>query len=309
MPIDNNKYQQVIEHMEAVSAATRQSGGETVAKRALLDMYCAADPSISTIKSRVYPVIAHDGESSVAAEWVIAENSEPSKRLLYIHGGSWMAGSPASHRSITSRLAELTGCEVLAIAYRLAPEFPFPNGLNDCIASFKWLLKNSRQGQSNAEKIYVSGDSAGGNLSLSLVLALQEQKVRSPDAVAAISPATSLDFLSPTINTNKTTDPIINADLLPLVVENYTQGADVKDPLLSPAKGDLSALPPTLLQTGEREVLLGDSIIFADAAKEQGSIVEVDLWPDMPHVFQGFTPFLPEANLALEKISEFLLAN
>ncbi|WP_299981185.1 alpha/beta hydrolase [uncultured Pseudoteredinibacter sp.] len=309
MPIDNNKYQQVIEHMEAVSAATRQSGGETVAKRALLDMYCAADPSISAIKSRIYPAIASDGELSVTSEWVIAPNSQPGKRLLYIHGGSWMAGSPATHRSVTSRLAELTGCEVLAIAYRLAPEFPFPNGLNDCIASYKWLLENGHNNKGAAEKIYVSGDSAGGNLSLSLVLALQEQGLRKPDAVAAISPATSLDFASPTISSNKAVDPIINADLLPLVVENYTQGADVNNPLVSPAKGDLSSLPPTLLQTGEREVLLGDSIIFADAAKEQGSEVEVDLWPDMPHVFQGFAPFLPEADLALEKISEFLLAN
>ncbi|MBB6520356.1 alpha/beta hydrolase [Pseudoteredinibacter isoporae] len=309
MPIDDQKYQQVIEHMEAVSAATRQSGGETVAKRALLDMYCAADPSISAIKSRIYPVIASDGDLNVTSEWVIAPNSQAGKRLLYIHGGSWMAGSPATHRSITSRLAELTGCEVLAIAYRLAPEFPFPNGLNDCIASYKWLLENERTDQKKAEKIYVSGDSAGGNLSLSLVLALQKEGIQLPNAVAAISPATSLDFASPTVHTNKAIDPIINADLLPLVVENYTQGADVSDPLVSPSKGDLSQLPPTLLQTGEREVLLGDSIIFADAAKEQGSEVEVDLWPDMPHVFQGFAPFLPEADLALEKISEFLLAH
>ncbi|MCV6615040.1 MAG: alpha/beta hydrolase [Cellvibrionaceae bacterium] len=306
MPIDQAKYDQVIAHMEAVSAATRASGGETVAKRALLDMYCAADPSISAINSRIYPAIACDGDLSVVAEWVIAPNSSPAKRLLYIHGGSWMAGSPASHRSATSRLAELTGCQVLAIAYRLAPEFPFPNGLNDCIASFKWLLQNSHDGAGKAEKIYVSGDSAGGNLSLSLVLALQQQGLRLPDATAAISPATSLDFQSETIQANKAIDPIINADLLPLVVQAYLQGQDPSEPLVSPAKGNLSQLPPIMLQTGEREVLLGDSLIFAEAAKAQGSEVKLSLWPDMPHVFQGFAPFLPEAEQALAEIASFL---
>lgn len=309
MPIDQKKYQKVIAHMESISAATRESGGATVAKRALLDMYCAADPSILAIKSEVSPAIAKDGDLSVAAEWVIAPNSEPNKRLLYIHGGSWMAGSPASHRSITSRLAELTGCVVLSIAYRLAPEFPFPNGLNDCVASFKWLCENHPHGQSTADKVYVSGDSAGGNLSLSLILKLQQEQARVPDATAAFSPATDLTFSSDTIEKNNAIDPIINAELLPLVVQNYLQGGDPKDPLVSPARGDLSNLPPILIQTGEREVLLGDSFIFADAAKAQGSEVELDLWPDMPHVFQGFGPFLEEAEDALNRVARFMLAH
>lgn len=298
-------YKKVIAHLQRISAATRQSGGETVAKRALLDMYCAADPSIAAIKSEISPAIANWDELAVSCEWVIAPNSDANKRLLYIHGGSWMAGSPASHRSATSALAELSGCSVLAVAYRLAPESPFPAGLNDCTAAYRWLEANGPEGEAKATALFVAGDSAGGNLSLSLLQVLKQLGLAQPNAVAALSPATNLHQPYPSVQANKDIDPIINADLLPLVIANYLQGADASNPLVSPVLGELGELAPTLVQTGEREVLLDDSRYYAEKAAKQGGKVILELWPEMPHVFQGFSPFLPEATQALENIAEF----
>lgn len=309
MAQDPKAYKKVIAHMQRISAATRQSGGEAVAKRALLDMYCAADPSIAAISSEISPAIAKWDKLTVTCEWVLAPNCDNSKRLLYIHGGSWMAGSPASHRSVTSTLSELSGCAVLSVAYRLAPEFPFPAGLNDCVAAYRWLQANGPEGESEASLMFVAGDSAGGNLSLGLLQALKQQGLTQPNAVAAISPATDMRMGNPSIQANKDIDPIINADLLPLVVANYLQGGDPEDPLASPILGDLSELAPTLVQTGEREVLLDDSRFYAEKVTEQGSHLILELWPDMPHVFQGFAPFLPEASQALENIAEFFAEN
>jgi len=294
---------QVIEHMNSIYESTLRSGDSVVAKRQLLDLYFAAAPSVLTVDAQLKPAMFE----SVAGEWLLTDDSVCDTRILYLHGGSWMAGSPSSHRSVTSRIACDTGCAVLSIAYRLAPEHPFPAGLEDCLSAFRLIIDNGPHGPAKAKKIFVMGDSAGGNLALGLLQTLKSTSSRLPDAVVALSPPTDMCMNSPSIWLNKDIDPIINAYLLPMIVNNYLQDrAPKEDPRVSPIYGDLSGLPPILLQTGKREILLDDSVRFAEAVHAKGGVVELDLWDDMPHVFQGFAPILPEATRALKKVAAFL---
>ncbi len=294
----------VISHLTTITELSITTGNHPIHKRALLDMYFAASPEILAIEAEIHPVLVGD----LACEWVVAEKADNQRRILYVHGGSWMAGSSISHRPLTARLSKLCGCPVLAINYRLAPEFPFPNGLEDVIHGIQWLRTHAPGGESPADRVFLMGDSAGGNLSLAAMLALVEQPKNQPDACVLLSPATDLNYTRKGFGENCDNDPIINAKALPYIVAKYVQEqADLKNPLVSPIHGDLSSLPPTLIQVGEREILLEDSIQLVDTAKAQGNTdIEISRWPDMPHVFQGFAPLLAEANEALNEISEFL---
>jgi len=297
--------QSVIEHMRRIAEMSITSGAHALHKRALLEMYFAATPEILTVSANVRPVLV--GE--LASEWVLPEGYNPRRRLLYLHGGSWMAGSSSSHRPMISRLASLTGCAVLAINYRLAPEFPFPAGLEDAIHAFQWLQSNGPDGPLAADALFIAGDSAGGNLTLATTLALKQGGQMLPNACVVFSPATDLNYEREVVAERAALDPILNAAALPYIVANYVQGqSNLKDPLVSPIHGDLANLPPTLLQVGDAEILFDDGVRFVEAAKAQGSDVRLSVWPDMPHVFQGFGPLLPEANQALAEVAEFIQA-
>ncbi|WP_317932469.1 alpha/beta hydrolase [Halioxenophilus sp. WMMB6] len=293
----------VVEHMQRISELSLSSGPHTMQKRALLDMYFAAAPEILTVTARMLPVLV--GE--LACEWLIPDECDLSRRVLYLHGGSWMAGSSSSHRPLIARLAVATGCPVLAVNYRLAPEFPFPAGLEDAIHAFQWLAGHSPEGEQPADKLFIMGDSAGGNLTLASMLALKQGGKRLPDAAVVFSPAANLEYERAEAQELDPRDPILNAKLLPFIVANYVQEqANLKDPLVSPLYGDLAGLPPTLLQVGDAEILYDDGCSFAEAANAQGSQVQLSVWPDMPHVFQGFAPLLPEAVQAIDELANFI---
>lgn len=292
----------VVSHMQRLAQMSVSSGPHALHKRALLEMYFAAGPEILTIEATPRPVAV--GE--LAAEWLLPEAGDSKRRMLYLHGGSWMAGSSSSHRPLIARLAKLTGCAVLAINYRLAPEFPYPAGLEDAIHAFQWLQTNGPEGESPADTLFIAGDSAGGNLTLATMLALKQGGKVIPDAAVVFSPATDLNFDRPEIAARDELDPILNSDVLPLIVANYVQQrSNINDPLVSPICGDLGQLPPTLLQVGEAEILYDDCLRFAEAAQAQGAALELSCWPEMPHVFQGFAPLLPEATEALVEVQAF----
>lgn len=292
----------VVNHMNRLAQMSVTSGAHPLHKRALLEMYFSAAPEILTVVAESRPVLV--GE--LAAEWLLPSQGNPKRRMLYLHGGSWMAGSTSSHRPLIARLADLTGCAVLAINYRLAPEFPFPAGLEDAIHAFQWLQTHGPDDNDTADTLFIAGDSAGGNLALATTLALRQGGKVMPNAVIAFSPATDLNYERPVVAERDPLDPILSALALPYVVANYVQErSNLNDPLVSPVFGDLSEMPPTLLQVGDAEILYDDGVRFAEAAKAQGSAVELSLWPDMPHVFQGFAPLLPEANEALEEVQAF----
>jgi epsilon-lactone hydrolase len=255
--------------------------------------------------------------AGVPGEWVLAPGADSARRTLYIHGGAYVMGSPKSHRTLTSRFSALTGGAVLAIDYRLMPEHPRRAGIEDCRSAYRWMLENGPHGREPARTVFVAGDSAGGNLTLSLVAWLRDQGLRAPDAAVALSPATDSTLGSPSLKANLQTDAMLGPLLGGLTrvprslllwagwLQNRIRPCD---PVISPVYGDLSNLPPVLVQASEVEILLDDSCRYVNRAQAAGSPVRLQTWGHMVHVWQIFNPELPEANEALEEIRKFLAA-
>ena len=255
------------------------------------------------------------GSPAPRGEWVIAPNAAPSRRILYIHGGAWMAGSPRSHRAITDRLSELAGACVFAVDYRLMPENRYRDGLRDCQDAYRWLVANGPDGTAPAEFMAVAGDSAGGNHTLSLIAWVKEHDLQQPDAAVALSPATDLTFTAPSLRNNVKTDPLLGPPFRPLTrlpLPLLWWGTFLlfrvspSNPLVSPLRADLSGLPPTLIHVSDSEMLLDDARRYTSKAREAGSPVTLRIWPGMFHVWHIFTPRLPEADEALKEIGNFL---
>lgn len=253
----------------------------------------------------------------VPAEWVRAPGSDGTRRLLYIHGGAWIVGSPRSHRTITSRLAELSGGVVLAIDYRLMPENRRIAGIEDCRTAYRWMLANGPDGAAPASAVFVAGDSAGGNLTLSLINWVRDQGLRAPDAAVALSPATDATMSGPSVRTNLHSDVMLgplfgNLAKVPAALLLWGGWANTRinprDPVVSPLFADLSRLPPVLVQASTAEMLYDDARRYVNRAQAAGSPVKLQSWDHMVHVWQIFNPQLPEANQALEEIGKFLNA-
>jgi acetyl esterase/lipase len=271
--------------------------------RALIDEYSRVDDSTS--KSGASATALCIGR--IPCEWLLACNSVSSSRLMYVHGGSWISGSLQGYQAHAGRLAQETGCCVLNVDYRLAPENAFPAGLEDCDRALDWMLHNGPVEAGAAESTFIAGDSAGGNLILALLLMRRDQGKPLPSAAIALSPATDLTWSSPSIVNRADIDPILRPQRLGAVVQAYLQSrAAVDDPYVSPLFGELQGLPPLMLQVGEAEVLFDDSTRFAGKAGAAGVAVNLEAWPDMPHVFQMFAPYLPQASGALASIGEFV---
>lgn len=265
------------------------------------------------LDARFVPVDA----GGVSAEWVLAPGADPARRLLYIHGGAFVMGSPKSHRTLTSRLSALTGGAVLAIDYRLMPEHPRQAGIDDCRAAYRWLLDHGPDGLLPARALFVAGDSAGGNLTLSLLNWVRDAGHRAPDAAVALSPLTDATMSSPSMRDNIATDPMLGPAFgpmarLPQWVLLWVSWLQTRirpcDPLVSPLRGDLSRLPPVLVQASAVEMLFDDSRRYVNRAQAAGSPVRLQVWAHMVHVWQLFNPELPEAREALAEIGRFLHA-
>ncbi len=251
----------------------------------------------------------------VKAEWVLAPGVDNSRRVLYLHGGAFIAGSPNSHKSATCRFSEVAHAAVLAVDYRLMPENGRGDGIADCKTAYRWLLDHGPDGPSTASRVFIGGDSAGGNLSLMLSSWSRDEKLRTPDAVVALSPLADSTYSSPSIRNNLLTDimlgPLFGALLrIPkailawiFLVENRFRPSN---PIVSPVFGDLSELPPTLLQVSEAEMLLDDARRYVNKARASGSPVRLQSWAGLLHVWQLFYPEVPEARDAWKRIGEFL---
>ncbi|MFV0277492.1 MAG: alpha/beta hydrolase, partial [Parahaliea sp.] len=239
----------------------------------------------------------------------------PQRRLLYIHGGAWLAGSPVSHRSVTDKLARLTGCAVFSLDYRLMPENSRRDGIEDCREAYRWIRHHGPGGESEAVFVAVAGDSAGGNLTLSLVAWIRDVGLPQVNAAVALSPATDGALDAPSLVQNLPTDPMIGPNFgyltrIPRPLLWWSNWLTTRympsDPTVSPVRGDLGGLPPILLQVSEAEMLLDDSRRYALRAQQAGSPVELQSWPHMVHVWQIFNPELPEAEEALVRVAQFL---
>jgi len=237
----------------------------------------------------------------VAGEWVEAKSPAPAATatLLYLHGGGFIGCSPRTHRPITAALA-LHGLRVFVPDYRLAPEHPFPAAPQDAQAVYRALRGDPATG-----RLVVAGDSAGGNLALSLMLALRDAGEQLPDAAALFSPSTDLSGGSPSITLNAERDAMFDGPHLKNFADAYLQGADPTQPLASPLFGDLTGLPPLLLHVGESECLRDDALRLAQKAREAGVSVEMQVFPVVPHVWQNLHQ-LPEARRSIAAAAHFL---
>ena len=251
----------------------------------------------------------------VPAEWVIAPGASHSRRILYIHGGGFIMGSPKSHRTITSKFSEITGCAVLAIDYRLLPEHKHMDCVADCRTSYQWILENGPDGPGKITQLFIGGDSAGGNLTLSLIAWVRDNGLRAPEAVVALSPLTDTTFSGASIRDNENTDvmlkPVMRAlNKMPKFIKSWwvvwAHRVRPANPVASPLLGDLSGLPPTLVQASEAEMLLDDARRYVYKAFAAGSPVKLQTWTDMVHVWQIFDPELPQAAEAWVEIGKFL---
>lgn len=252
---------------------------------------------------------------AMRAEWVLAPGSDPARRLLYIHGGAFMLGSPKSHRAITTRLAREAGVAVLAIDYRMAPEHRRMQMLEDCHAAWSYILEHGPDGSAAMRQGYVAGDSAGGNLTLELIAWARDHGVRAPDAAIALSPTTDSTFASPSIRANITTDRMLGPAIGPMLkfprtlllwftwITNRLRPDDAR---ASPLRGNLAGLPPLLIQASTSEILRDDAIRYTNRARAAGSDVHLQLWSGLMHVWQMFDPELPESHDAYARMIEHL---
>jgi acetyl esterase/lipase len=241
----------------------------------------------------------------VPAEWVAAPGADARRAILYFHGGGYASGSPASVRDLTWRLSEAARSRVLVVDYRLAPEHPFPAAIEDAASAYRHLLSTGFAPAS----IAFAGDSAGGGLALGSLVKLRDDGAPMPAAACVFSPVTDLAITGGTITTNRDADPMVQADALPQTAAWYLGSAPATSPYASPLYADLRGFPPTLLHAGSTEVLLDDSRRFAENMRSAKVDVELRIWPDMPHVFQGCAAFLPEARAAIAEAGRFLEAH
>ncbi len=241
--------------------------------------------------------------NGVTVEWITPPGVDSNRVLLYLHGGGWVLGLYNNHRWMSAHIGQACGARVLAVDYRLAPEHPFPAALDDCLAAYRGLLQNKIK----PDKIIIGGDSAGGTLVLTTLLALRAAGEPLAAAGVCISPATDLACTGETFWTKH--DPMLEPDLALRMIRDYVGQIDVRQPLLSPLYADLCGLPPLLIHAGEAEILLSDATRLAERAHAAGVNVTLKIWPAMWHVWHMFVPFLPEAKLAVDEIGAFVQAN
>ena len=236
----------------------------------------------------------------VPGEWV--EGPAATKTvLLYLHGGGYFACSAESHRPITVGFA-LHGFRVLAPDYRLAPENQFPAAVDDAVAAYRGLLAEGHSPGS----IVVAGDSAGGGLTLSLLLALREAGTPLPAGAALFSPWTDLAATGDSVRTNAARCAMFNGPDIGPSARYYLGTTDPRNPLASPLYADLKGLPPLLIHVGEDEVLRDDSTRLAERARAAGVRVELKVWPVVPHAWQLAPHMIPEARQSLRESAAFL---
>lgn len=239
----------------------------------------------------------------VPGEWVAAPGADASTVLLYLHGGGYVLGSPATHRDLVARLSRASGLRAFLADYRLAPEHPFPAAVDDALAVYRAILASGVP----AARVTVAGDSAGGGLSLALLVAIKAAGDPMPAAAATISPWTDLALTGGSIGSRAAIDPIIpGADPIRFMAGQYLGSADAKHRLASPLYADFDGFPPLLIQVGTSEVLFDDAARVAARACEAGVPVVFEPWQDMIHVWHAFAALLPEGQLAIERMGAWL---
>lgn len=239
------------------------------------------------------------------AEWLRPKHAAEGKVLLYLHGGAYLVGSCRTHRQLVSHIARAAGINVLVPDYRLAPEHPFPAAIDDAVGVYRTLLEDGF----SAADIFIGGDSAGGGLTVATLLSLRHAGLPMPAAAVLLSPYLDVTASGESATTRADQDPWFDAKDMHVVTDHYCgEGVDPQNPLVSPVFANVAGLPPTFIQVGDDEILLSDSTRFAEKMKAAGLEVEIEIWPEMWHVFQLFIGKMPESRRAVRRIGAYLKA-
>lgn len=262
---------------------------------------------MSRLDARQEALLPEDVESrevvkaEYAGEWVKIGRRRPRRTILYFPGGGFVLRTAIQHRAFVARICREAGARALIVHYRLAPEVPFPGGLEDCLAAYHDLLAQGVK----PEQLTIAGDSAGGGLVLSTLLALRDEGTPLPANAIVLSPLADLTNSGQSRIINKHRDPVLPAARVSELQRMYLGDASAADRLVSPVFADFDGLPPIMGQVGSTEILLDDSQRCARRAAEAGVPFYLEVWRDMPHV-HAFFSILPEATVAIGRIAEFI---
>jgi monoterpene epsilon-lactone hydrolase len=255
--------------------------------------------------------VADDVEQSpttiggVDAVEVTIRDADATNVVLYFHGGVYVIGTAAATVPMAGDLARRTGARVITLDYRLAPEHPYPAAVDDARDAYQGLLE---QGV-DPGRIALAGESAGGGLAVATLLALRDASTPLPSCAFVMSPYADLTLSGASIADRESVDRTLTPEGLRLRIPDYVAGADASDPLISPVFGDVTGLPPLLIQVGSNEILLSDALRLAERAATADVTVTLDVTDGVGHVFQGFVAMLEEADAALDRASTFLRTN
>ncbi|OUS17116.1 alpha/beta hydrolase [Gammaproteobacteria bacterium 50_400_T64] len=271
--------------------------GDPAKEREFLD-------KMSAMSSR-RPLGKYDVVGGVSGEWQQATLGSADNVILYLHGGAYVIGSPASHRDMVGAIADAAQARAFIVDYRLAPETLFPGAVDDAVAAYKGLLENGEK----AEKIIIAGDSAGGGLTMATLVALRDEGIELPAAAVCLSPWADLTLSGDSMIVKDKVDAMLGRDSLSWFGGLYLAGQDASDPKASPIFADLSGLPPLLIQVGSQEVLLDDAIRLNKVAKKAGVDVSLEVWDGQMHVWQLMAAIVPEGKHAIQVIGTFIKNN
>jgi len=238
----------------------------------------------------------------VPAEWVIPDDCEPGRALVYLHGGGYATGTLESTHALSSHIARATRARLLAVDFRLAPEHPYPAAVDDAVTAYRFAVSAGYA----PEAMALCGDSSGGGLALATLVGLRELGDPMPATAICMSPWTDLTLSGASLELNREADPMVSAATLALMADAYLGDVDRRSPTASPLFADLTGLPPLLVQVGSNELLFDDATRFAERAQAAGVDVTLETWDDVFHVWQAFADLLPEARDAIAHIGTFV---
>jgi epsilon-lactone hydrolase len=267
--------------------------------RRYLDSMVINSPALSEVT--ITPVVQEQFRGSRFA----CKNSGPDlegndklrSTVLYFHGGGY-SFYPQAYANFIALITLTAKSRVFALDYRLSPEHRFPAQLEDALNAYRWLLQEG----TDPDRLVVAGDSAGGNLTLALVLAIREATLPMPALAVALSPPTDFD----PDHIGKVDFDWIEKPMLEQWSDWFCDSAERLNPLVSPIWADLRGLPPIYIQAGREEILYASIQAFADHAQQQGADVVLDSWADMTHVFQMFGHDSPQSTEALSRIGQVI---
>jgi acetyl esterase/lipase len=288
------------EQRETLDAILRQSavpvGSSVEEQRRILRELAAAQPLPADV------IVTAGALGGVPTAEITVNGIEPRHVVLYFHGGVYVLEDAFQVAGLASEVGRRTDAKVISVDYRLAPEHPYPAGVDDALAAYEALLDSGVV----PSDVAFAGESAGGGLTVATLVNARDNGLPLPAAAFVMSPYVDLTLAGTTVDTKRDVDPLLSRELLEPRVADYTAGQDAALGLISPIFADLSGLPPLIIQAGSHEVLLDDAVRLARQAASADVDVTLEITPKVPHVFQGFFPMLDEAGVALDRAGRLL---